>query len=279
MANPKAWLPFFGETGGKRAAFVGAGLVASLAIHFAVPYSGMFHSVEAVSDGPIVVELLAPPIPLPPSDQLNPTPNEEDVDAPVLDDAPVQEPEEEEDLDALEDEPSDAVPLPTDGAPDATADPPPDLKPIDEAPVADAPPTSTKTAQELQAERDEKRRQRLEERRKRFEARQKKRKGSGGRRGGAPDSGEWKQGTPESVYACTATERGEEIRVHRERPIDDWITIVPTVLAGFRTRPDIGDYLGELSHIVSREKKGLRRLGFGEVALDNVVMQLELDDP
>lgn len=269
MANPKAWLPFFGETKGKRAAFVGAGLVASLAIHFALPYTGMLHSTEAVSDGPIVVEFISPPLPLPPSDELNPTPNEEDVDAPVLDDEPVQMPE---DADAPEEVP-DAV-----EEPDAPTDAPVDV-PLDEptdVPVVD---DGTKTPDQLQAERDERRRQRYEERRRRFEERRRKRRGSGGKQGGAPDSGDWKQGTPDSVYACTATERGEELRVHKERPLDEWVGIVPTVLSGFRTRPDLGDYLDSMSHIVSREKKSLRRLGFGEVALDNHVLQLELDDP
>jgi hypothetical protein len=51
------------------------------------------------------------------------------------------------------------------------------------------------------------------------------------------------------------------------------------VLSGFRTRPDIGDYLDELTQVVQREKRGLKRLGFGEVALDNEVLQIELDEP
>ena len=40
-------------------------LVASLAIHFAIPYTGMLHRVEAVSDQPLSFDLIAPPMPLP----------------------------------------------------------------------------------------------------------------------------------------------------------------------------------------------------------------------
>jgi hypothetical protein len=277
VANPKAWLPYFGETSSKRAAFVGAGLVASLAFHFAIPYTSMLHRVEAVSDSPVIVDLIAPPIPLPPADELDPSLDEEDVDAPDIEDEPVQEPEEDD---------SEPVPVPPDApppdAPEEAADVAPSDAPAVDEPAevaADAPAMTEKTDAEIQAERDERRRKRLEERRRRFEERRKKRKGSGGRRGGAPDSGEWKTGTPDSVYACTATERGEELRVHKERPLHEWVSIVPTVLSGFRTRPDIGDYLDEASQIVQREKRSLKRLGFGEVALDSEVLQIELDEP
>jgi hypothetical protein len=274
VANPKAWLPYFGETSSKRAAFVGAGLVASLAFHFAIPYTSMLHRVEAVSDSPVVFDLIMPPMPLPPADELDPSLDEDNVDAPDIEDEPVQEPEEDD---------SEPVPVPPDSAaPDEPAEvAPPDAPAVDEPAevAADAPAMNDKTADEIQAERDQRRKKRLEERRRRFEERRKKRRGSGGRRGGAPDSGEWKTGTPDSVYACTATERGEELHVHKERPLHEWVTIVPTVLAGFRTRPDIGDYLDEASQVVQREKRGLKRLGFGEVALDSEVLQIELDEP
>jgi hypothetical protein len=241
----------------------------------AVPFSGLVHRVEQISTGPIEVSLLPPPpIPLPEDDKLNVAPNEEDVDAELLDDEPVQQPEESEAQDA------EAVPVPTPPLPSESPTPPAAEPPEPAVESPDGQAATEVNADEQQAERDRRRRERLEERRRRFEERRKKRqRGSGGQRGGAPDTGEWKTGQPDAVYACTATDRGTELKVNKERSIHDWATIVPTALAGFRTRPDLGDYLDDMSQIVSRERRGLRRLGFAEMALPNEVMHLELDEP
>ena len=104
-------------------------------------------------------------------------------------------------------------------------------------------------------------------------------KGAGGKKGGAPPSGEWKTGTPDAVYLCGAEDRGTELYVTRTRPLDEWIPIVPTVFAGFPTRPGIMGYLDDVQLIQARDRSKIRRIGFVELALPNDVMQIELEEP
>lgn len=84
---------------------------------------------------------------------------------------------------------------------------------------------------------------------------------------------------PEAVYACTATELGHPIDVRKQRPLNDWVTVVPTVLVPFETRPVLGDYLDGVAQIVSRKQSGTARKGMVEVALPAEVLQMELDAP
>jgi hypothetical protein len=276
VANPKAWLPYFGETGQKRVTFVGAALVLSLGLHVAIPASGMFHRVAPISDQPVVFELVTPPpMPMPEADKQKMAPDDKDLEAPD-DDEPVQ----------AEEEPEEKAPTPDDAPP---AEPPPAAAQVDPPPeqlAKDPPPeladnAAQKDPNQAKAdaeERERRRQERIAERRRRLEERRRQR-ASGGEKGGAPDSGDWKTGKPDSVYACTATARGEELQVHKARPLDEWATILPTLLAGFRTKPDIGDYLDGTTQIVSRERKSLRRIGFVEMALPSDVLSVELDSP
>jgi hypothetical protein len=280
VANPKAWLPHFGETAQKRTFFVGSALVLSLGIHIAIPASGWFHSVQPISDGPVTFELIPPPpVPLPEAEDLKVAPDEEDVDAPDSDEPAANE--EEAAVKAPEkldkpppekpDEKPPEEPAPEDKPPEEAAEPP-------KLAENGEPVSKEQLEKDKQAERDRKRAERLAERRRRLEERR-KRRASGGEKGGAPDPGDWKTGKPEAVYACTATSRGEELKVNKSRPLYEWATILPTLTSGFRTKPDVGDYLDEIQQVVSRDRKTLRRIGFVEMALPKEALTVELDDP
>jgi hypothetical protein len=98
--------------------------------------------------------------------------------------------------------------------------------------------------------------------------------------GGAPPASDYKTGKPDALYLCNATDRGVELQVVKQRGIHDWITIVPTVLAGFETRPSLGRYVDGVTQIISRSRDvGPKRLGFVELSLPNEVLQIELEDP
>jgi hypothetical protein len=91
VLNPLSWVPFHGDKRSRRAALLGGALVASLGFHVGLPLAD-WHSVEAVSDVPITIELMPPPpMPLPEADELVPVPNEEAVELPPKEDVPASD--------------------------------------------------------------------------------------------------------------------------------------------------------------------------------------------
>jgi hypothetical protein len=68
-------------------------------------------------------------------------------------------------------------------------------------------------------------------------------------------------------------------RVREQRPLTDWVTVVPTALMPFRSRPALGDYLGDVAQVSVRRRRGEKRAGPVEFALPAEVLQLELERP
>jgi outer membrane biosynthesis protein TonB len=101
--------------------------------------------------------------------------------------------------------------------------------------------------------------------------------GKGGGEGGGSAHAAGKKGKIDPVYACTKDGLGKKVDVRYDRPIDDWVTVVPTVLMPFRTRPGLDDYLGGVSQIVSRKRRGVKKAGPVEFALPAEVVQLGVD--
>ena len=276
MANPLAWLPYHGDRAARRALALGSALVLSTLAHFVLPFA-RFSSVEAVSVEPMVVSLLPPPpMPLPEAEELVPTLDEVDSDAEPVEDEPAKVPTAPVPA-AKELEP---VPEP-EPEPVEEPSPPPEEEPAPPPPVPalDHPDAATRLAElekrraERAAERERRRAERAARRQAALE------KGAGGRKGGAPPTGEWKTGKPDAVYLCGATDKGTELYVTRTKPLDEWIPIVPTVFAGFPTRPSITSYLDDVQLIQARDRSKIRRIGFMEMALPNDVLQVELEDP
>jgi hypothetical protein len=246
---------------------LGGGLVLSLGIHLGLPFVN-WHRVEAVSETPVSVSLMPPPpLPLPEADEPKISPDEDDSDAPKVPDKPIAK--------QAKTEPT---PAPEEAKPEA--------KPEEKA----APPSvkldSMTEKLALQQKQREERIAAMQARRAAaIAAREAKRAqqgtdGSGGVKGGAPDTGEWKTGKPDAVYMCNADDKGEELHVTRARPMSEWIAIVPTVLAGFDTRPDLGGYLNRMQQISIRDRNQLpKRIGWVELALPNDVLQLPLEEP
>ncbi|MBI1947664.1 MAG: hypothetical protein HYS27_18395 [Deltaproteobacteria bacterium] len=279
MANPLAWLPYHGDRAARRALLLGGALVLSSLAHVVLPFVRL-SSVEAVSDEPMVVTLMPPPpMPLPEAEELVPTTDEVDSDAPEVEDEPAR----------LPSAPTpEAVTKPAEPVAEPSPEPPPE--PVEEptpAPPVEPPPVpavDNPDAAKRLAELERRRAERAAERERRRAERAARRKaalekGAGGRAGGAPPSGEWKTGKPDAVYLCGADDKGTELYVSRTRSLDEWIPIVPTVFAGFPTRPGITGYLDDVQLIQARDRSKIRRIGFVELALPNDVMQIELEEP
>lgn len=83
----------------------------------------------------------------------------------------------------------------------------------------------------------------------------------------------------DAIYACTAHALGDEVQIRQQRPLSEWVTVVPTVLVPFDTRPGLGEYIEGVSQIVSRKHRGVKRAGPVEFALPAEVLQMELDAP
>lgn len=267
LLNPLSWVPFHGDKRSRRAALLGAALVVSLSFHAGLPMV-KWHNVEAISNETIVVEFMPPPpMPLPEAEELVPVPNEETVKAPIDEDKPVAaraepEPVEEPDEPDEPDEP----------------EPPP---PTEETPKFKPSPEELARIAEFDRKREERKLQR-EKRRAEREAKRAARElaENGGKKGGAPPASDYKTGKPDALYLCNATDRGVELQVVKQRGIHDWITIIPTVLAGFETRPSLGKYVDGVTQIISRSRDvGPKRLGFVELSLPNEVLQIELEEP
>ncbi|MCP4504654.1 MAG: hypothetical protein GY822_32520 [Deltaproteobacteria bacterium] len=86
-------------------------------------------------------------------------------------------------------------------------------------------------------------------------------------------------GEPEAVFACTATTRGRQVHMRAERALTDWISLLPTVLMPFRTKPELSEYFEGTGQVVKRFRSGLRRTGPVEFVLPQEVLQLEVEIP
>ncbi len=274
--KPRPWDPDAARRGTGGGAVLAIGLVLSVGLHGGIPFSGMIWHQPSVSTLPVTVHIES--IPLPPAEEVVPSPDEEDIDAPDEPDLPpapnqpdaVKKPEPDEPVEPVEpdepDEPEPAEPPDTAPPPD-TANPP-----VVDGDMAQRIAEREKARAEWQAERDKRR----AEREARREARRKAREAAGGgsKKGGAPEGGD-KQGTPDSVYLCTATERGTEVNVRTERPITSWMPIIPTVFAHFETRPGLDDYLERANQVYVPKK----RIGLLDFAAPAEVLQLKLEEP
>jgi hypothetical protein len=278
VANPLAWLPFHGDTRSRRAAMLGVALVLSLLVHVGLPFV-KWQKIEAVSEGPITVQLMPPPpMPLPEADELKPVPNEEESPAPPDPEKPA-----EKDAQVASEN---AVKIPPREPPKEPVEEDPLDEPVEDK-LAELPPLPPTTDAAARLAALEKRRaERLAERERRRQEREARRAarlakgGAGGERGGAPPTGDWRTGTPESSWLCNATDRGTELHVTKERPLSEWVAVVPTVLGGFQTRPSLGGYLNDIKQVISRDRtQSPKRIGFVEMSLPNEVLQIELEEP
>ncbi len=269
--TPRPWDPDAARTGW---VLLVVGVLVSVVIHSAIPMAGSFWAVKSITQLPVTMEFES--IPLPPAEELVDSPDEADVDAPDTPDDPTPDPS---------DKPTPDAPDTPDAADEPDA---PDEPAIPDEPIVDEPPpppsltpvTDSDLKQRI-AERDAKRAEWLAERAKRIAERNARRaaarlraKREAQRKGGAPESGDT-QGTPEPVYLCTATEKGQSLQPRTERPITSWMTIVPTVFAHFETRPNLGDYLEAMNQVYVPKK----RVGLIDFAAPAQVMQLKLEQP
>jgi len=252
------------------------GLLVSVGLHSGIPIAGSMWRVKSITQLPVTMEFES--MPLPPAEELADgtdevdDPVEEPAEEPAPDARPTPEPEPAEPTPEPA-EPEPAEPEPTEAEP---AEPPPET-----APTEATPPTSDAELAQRIAERDAKRAAWVAERQKRIAERAARRQAAREKaareareKGGAPESGNT-EGTPEPVYLCTATEKGQSYTPRTERPITAWMSIVPTVFAYFESRPNLADYLGRMSQVYVPKK----RIGIIDFAAPAEVMQLSLEQP
>ena len=111
--------------------------------------------------------------------------------------------------------------------------------------------------------------------------------GNGGQGGTGDEAGggssgpiRTKYGKPGSVYICHKDGLGQEINVRKSQPLTEWVTVIPTVLAPFKTRPSLGSYLKKVRRVSWRHKKNApKKLGPAELALPSTPLQMPLDKP
>jgi hypothetical protein len=245
----------------------------SVGLHSGLPliWNAEIRQSEAVS----VMEIIAAPppdIPMPESDKV--------IEAPP--DDQIGEPEKGKPVDDPGDEGDSKSPDPAPTVPDPEPAPPPPLpRPT---PPSDRP-NAVKT---LPNENIESLVDRIARRkRERAEASKRAREGRRGGQGGTGDkpgggSGprtRTKKGKPGAVYVCHKDGLGQELVVRTERPVADWVTIVPTVLMPFKTRPGLGDYLKRMRQVVWRHRRNVRPMGPVEFALPAETLQMPLDHP
>jgi hypothetical protein len=136
---------------------------------------------------------------------------------------------------------------------------------------------------ELAKRRDDRmalREKRRAEREARRQARLAAQADAGGKKGGAPEASDYRTGKPDAVWMCNATDRGTELKVSKARNIHEWITIIPTVLGGFQTRPSLGRYVDDIAQVITRNRDvSPKRLGLVELSLPNEVLQIDLEAP
>ena len=250
---------------------VGASAIAlSAGLHTGLPFFRLPHAEHVKSR--IVMEFATPPPPLP---------------VPVADepeDGPADDPDPPPPARPLADEKAPVEPAPEEV--EAPVEPPPQV--AEQTAPQPAPSTAPvvedaqhKTRADKIAERIAQRRAMMDAARAAAAARRAAReagKGDGANGGAAPIAAT-EQGDPEAVFLCEANARGRQVQVLAERGLTSWVTVIPTALVGFETRPGIGSYLDDVAQVLQREKKPRGRLGIVEFALPAEVLQFELDAP
>lgn len=285
--SPRAWLV--------RSLCVTAAVALSLGLHGSLPLLGrLIADARAVS----TLELLAyaPPVMLPVDvvDRDGPAadPEPEGPEADSAKEAPSgSESAPVEDVETLIDDQALVAPEP----PPAPAEVERALTPVDVA-HAEPPKERPEPRRDSRAERLKRRQQALARlvKLRAAHAEELARRGKGKGKGGATKKGEGgrgggegggtarayaKKGNPDAVYACTKDGLGKKVDVRFDRPVSDWVTVVPTVLMPFEARPSLGEYLDGVSQVVSRRRGGVTRAGPVEFALPATVLQMNVDEP
>lgn len=88
-----------------------------------------------------------------------------------------------------------------------------------------------------------------------------------------------KEGEPDDVWACEAEDRGYRAQVKKERPITEWVTLLPTALFAYPTEPSLTDYLGGVAQVTSRQRRHVKRVGKWEFAMPRGEIEVELAAP
>ena len=257
-------------------------LLVSIGLHTVLPFARFSLPQLAKSREPVEVTLtqLAPDapsvIPLPPDDDVADEPPAPD-DAPPKPDQPAK-PETAAPSAAVKTppkppaEPAEPPPQPM-APPEPTAD-------ENAAAIADAEAARAEALADRAARLDERRadlRAEVERRRAARLAREESRNAPAG--GGGAPQGVAEKGTPDDVYICEKDGLGERITVNSERPVTQWIHVVPTVFFGFDTKPGMNDYLGRMQQVVSRVGRRKRGLGPVEFTVPREVLQMPLEEP
>lgn len=277
----------------------------SLLLHGSLPLAGRFLA-DARAISTLELFAYAPPLPLPVDviDREGPAaaPGAEGPEAEADEDASSGHEDAEDAADALaaqSDEPVPAVPAPkaeTVRQPQPEPTPredraPPPVKVADGKPAAERPRPSRPRREALLERRRANAERLLALKRARAGLERKgaggdgaggERKGQGGKgggEGGGSARAQAKKGNPDAIYACTKDGLGPKVDVRFDRPVSDWVTVVPTVLMPFKARPSLGDYLDEVSQVVSRRRGGVERAGPVEFALPATVLQMDVDEP
>ncbi len=261
-AVPRPWDPDAARGG---TGLLAVGIALSVLVHSGIPFGGVFWPHSSVTTLPVTIEIEA--MPLPPAEELVEAPDDVDIDAPdevEPSPAPVKTPKPPVEPKAAE-EPEEADEPEVPEPPTAPPVLPPDLN----GDLAQRIAEREKARAEWQAEREKRRAEREAKRQARRAAR-----AAAAKKGGAPEAGS-KQGKPDAVYLCTATERGAEVNVRTERPIASWMPIIPTVFAHFETRPGLDSYLERANQIYVPKK----RIGLLDFAAPAEVLQMKLEEP
>jgi len=88
-----------------------------------------------------------------------------------------------------------------------------------------------------------------------------------------------KEGEPDDIWACEATDRGYRAQVKKERPITEWVTLLPTALFAYPTEPALTDYLGGVAQVTARQRRHIKRVGKWEFAMPRGEIEVELASP
>ncbi len=87
------------------------------------------------------------------------------------------------------------------------------------------------------------------------------------------------QGDPDEAWACNANDRGIKARVQSERPLSEWVTLVPFAFKHFPTRPSLLKYTKKMAQVTGRKKQPVKRIGPVEMILPREVLRFELESP
>jgi hypothetical protein len=104
------------------------------------------------------------------------------------------------------------------------------------------------------------------------------RQGARGGKKAAPPAA-LREGEPDDIWACEVGDRGIRAQVKKERPITDWVTLLPTALFAYPTTPSLTDYLGGVAQVTSRQRRHVPRVGKWEFAMPRGEVEVTLEQP